>query len=92
MQFSYPAVFEKKKDGRFTGYFPDLEGIEISGDDLDDAIRNAILAENDWLTLELDEDEPMLPTHTDISDMKLKKGELARNIAVHIRFFEGWDE
>jgi|LAHS01.1.fsa_nt_gb predicted RNase H-like HicB family nuclease len=92
MQFSYPAVFKKVKKDCYKGYFPDLDGIEVTGYSLDDAIRNAILAENDWILLELDEEEPQLPPHTEIADMELKKGEIARNIGVHIRFFEGWDE
>jgi predicted RNase H-like HicB family nuclease len=92
MQFSYPAIFRKVKKDLYTGYFPDLDGIQVTGYSLDDAIRNAIMAENDWILLELDEDEPRMPSHTDIDEMKLGKDEVARNVSVHIRLFEGWDE
>ena len=42
MTFTYPAVFTPKKEG--AGYyvaFPDLEGCEAQGPDLEDAIDNA---------------------------------------------------
>ena len=81
MKFTYPAVFKKEENGRFSGRFVDLEGCEVDGYSLDDAIRNAILAEGDWIRLELLEDEPVMPLITDIEDISLREGEIARNIA-----------
>ena len=92
MKFTYPAVFQKEENGRFSGRFVDLEGCEVDGYSLDDAIRNAILAEGDWIRLERLEDEPVMPLITDIEDISLREGEIARNIAVNVRFYEGWDE
>lgn len=92
MQFIYPAIFKKKKDGNYSGYFPDLACCEVTGYSLDDAIRNAIAAEYDWILLELDEDDPQMPLVSDLEDLKLKRGEIARNIGVHVRIVEGWDE
>jgi len=92
MTFTYPAVFKKQPDGSYTATFPDLTGIEVRGRDLDDAIRNARDAMFDWLTVEFDEEDPRLPMISEVRDLKLKRGETARNIEVHYRFFEGWDE
>ena len=49
MTFTYPAVFTPKKEG--AGYyvaFPDLEGCEAQGPDLEDAIDNAADAAYKW--------------------------------------------
>ena len=46
----------------------------------------------DWITLELSEDEPMIPYVSDIEDIEVKDGEIVRNISMNIRFYEGWDE
>ena len=85
-------MFKKEENGRYSGRFVDLEGCEVDGYSLDDAVRNAILAEGGWIRLELLEDEPVMPLITDIEDISLREGEIARNIAVNVRFYEGWDE
>ena len=64
----------------------------MTGYSLDDAIRNAIIEEGDWIRLELSEDEPEMPLITDIEDIELAEGEIKREIAVNVRFYEGWDE
>ncbi|WP_296065968.1 type II toxin-antitoxin system HicB family antitoxin [[Ruminococcus] lactaris] len=92
MKFIYPAVFKKKTDGGYDAYFPDLEFCEASGDTLDDAIDNANEAARTWITVELEEDEPILPHVSDPEDILLAEDELIRNISVNIRFYEGWDE
>ena len=53
---------------------------------------NANDAARDWLTLELSEEEPELPHVTDPADLELLEGDEVRNIAVNVRFYEGWDE
>ncbi|MBQ3786834.1 MAG: type II toxin-antitoxin system HicB family antitoxin [Lachnospiraceae bacterium] len=92
MKFTYPAVFKKREDGTWHGRFVDLDGLEVTGYSLDDAIRNAIIEEGDWIRLELSEDEPEMPLITDIEDIELEEGEIKREIAVNVRFYEGWDE
>lgn len=92
MKFTYPAIFKKTEDGRYKGYFPDLAMCEAEGDDLDDAIRNAIEAEGDWIRLELEEDEPDFPPVSDAHSLTLGEGEFVRSIGVIVRFYEGWDE
>ena len=91
MIFIYPAVFRKEGDGRYHAFFPDLECCYATGDTLEEAVDNANEAAYDWLYLEISEDGD-LPPVSDIHDIELQEGEEVRNIAVNIRFTEGWDE
>ncbi len=92
MIFIYPAVFRKKEDGRYHAFFPDLECCEASGDTLDEAVDNANEAARTWISVELEENDPVLPPITDPEDIKTQDGDIVRNISVNIRFYEGWDE
>lgn len=91
MKFIYPAVFRKTEAGSYEGYFPDLEHCYAKGDTLDDAVENANEAALDWISVELEEDAP-LPPVTDLHDIRLKEGEIVRNISVTYRFYDGWEE
>lgn len=91
MKFIYPAVFRATEDGKYKGFFPDLECCYAEGDTLDEAIENANDAAYDWISLELSEDGE-LPSISDEDDMELQEGDIVRNISVNIRFYEGWDE
>ena len=64
----------------------------ISGETLDDAIDNANEAARTWITVELEEEEPIFPHVSDLEDIELAEDEIVRNISVNIRFYEGWDE
>lgn len=92
MTFTYPAVFTKQTDGTYTGYFPDLAGIAVTGTSLDDVIRNARNAEDEWIRVEFEDDDPRFPHVTDLDEVVLEDGQIAREISVHFRFYEGWDE
>lgn len=92
MKFIYPAVFHKTEEGHYKGYFPDLECCYGEGETLDDAIESANEAARDWITLELSEDDPLIPYVSDIEDIEVKEGEIVHNISMNIRFYEGWDE
>ncbi len=92
MKFVYPAVFQKNEKGGYDAFFPDLECCRASGDTLDEAIENANEAAYDWISVELDEEECHLPNISEESDLKLKEGDIVRNISVNIKFYEGWDE
>lgn len=92
MNFVYPAIFRKTSDGKFYGFFPDLDCCQAFGDTLEEAVDNANAAAYDWLSLELSEDDAILPSISDESDLALLEGDIVRNISVHIRFYEGWDE
>ena len=61
MKFIYPAVFRKNESGGYDAYFPDLECCEASGDTLDDAIDNANEAARNWIMVEFEEENPVLP-------------------------------
>lgn len=92
MKFMYPAVFQKQEDGTYNGYFPDLECCYSTGDTLEEAIETANEAAYDWIRVELDEEEPNLPSISDPADLNLNPDDVVRIISVNIRFYEGWDE
>ena len=83
MKFIYPAVFHKTEEGHYKGYFPDLECCYGEGETLDEAIESANEAARDWITLELSEDEPMIPYVSDIEYIEVKDGEIIRNISMN---------
>lgn len=92
MKFIYPAVFQKKEDGGYHGYFPDLACCEADGPDLEETIEKANEACYDWITLELEEEKPFLPPVSDDTDIELKENEVLRHISVNIKMYEGWEE
>lgn len=93
MTFTYPAVFQPQEDGTYKGYFPDLEGCEFEGTDLDDALNNAIEEEREWITVETDENPgDGLPYVSDEEDIELQEGEFIREIAVIIHFEVGYSD
>ncbi len=59
---------------------------------MEEAVDDANEAARCWLTSELEEEEWMLPPVSDLKDLELNEGDVVRNIAVTIRFYEGWDE
>jgi predicted RNase H-like HicB family nuclease len=91
MTFTYPAVFKKVKGG-YEGSFPDLKGCVGRGKTLEEAILSAHEAARDWITLELGEEIPDMPSISEPGDLHPGKDETVRNICVTIRLFEGWDE
>ena len=91
MKFIYPAIFHKTENG-YRASFPDLEGIDILAETLEEAVDEANQAASEWLSAELQEEEPFLPPVSDPEDLDLLNGDVVRNICVTIRFYEGWDE
>lgn len=89
MKFMYPAVFRKNEDGTRNSR-PRMR--TSTGDTLDEAIENANEVAYNWITVELDEEEPNLPSISDPSDLNLTPEDIVRIISVNIRFYEGWDE
>ncbi len=92
MTFIYPVVVTKHDDGSYTGEFPDLKMCYCRGGSLQDCLDDAQQAAYNWIELELTEDDPQMPHVTDIADLTLDKNQEARNIKVHFRMMEGWDE
>ena len=73
MKFIYPAVFPTKlRKDIIKDISPDLECCYGEGETLDEAIESANEAARDWITLELSEDEPMIPYVSDIEDIEVK--------------------
>lgn len=91
MQFMYPAVFCKTQEGKYKGYFPDLEQCYAKGDTLDEVLNDAIEEARSWIRVEL-EDSFDLPPVSHPDELDLKEGEFVRTIAVTVRLTDGWDE
>lgn len=90
MTFTYPAVFRRKEDGTYEGFFPDLQGCVAKGETLDECINDAIEAERTWLWIELTEEEDTdLPFISDQDDLVLQEGDIVRNIEVILHLQEG---
>lgn len=92
MTIVYPIIFHEEPDGHIEGVFPDLTGCRASGPDLELAIRDAMEAEYNWIMVELEDEDAVLPPVSHLEDLALKEGEFARNISVKVRFVEGWEE
>lgn len=91
MTFTYPAVFvPHKEDAGFHAYFPDLEGCQADGPDLEDALDAAREAAYDWLLLELEEGGEF-PAQTHEADMELPEGGFVRKILVRIKLLPDSD-
>ena len=86
------SISQNPKKDTIKDISPDLECCYGEGETLDDAIESANEAARDWITLELSEDDPLIPYVSDIEDIEVKEGEIVRNISMNIRFYEGWDE
>ncbi|MDD3340272.1 MAG: type II toxin-antitoxin system HicB family antitoxin [Lachnospiraceae bacterium] len=92
MKFIYPAVFEQTEDKKYKGYFPDLEACYASGDSMMDAIDDAREAAANWIGIELEDPEAILPMPTEAKDIILKENQAISNIVVHVNVVGGWRE
>lgn len=93
MTFTYPAVMRLGDDGRYTGYFPDLDDCTFEGGTIDEAIDAAIAAEKSWIEVQMDEDDEYgakMPFISDHEDIPLQEGEFIRDIAVIMHFEVGY--
>ena len=78
--YIYPAIFDYEKDG-ISISFPDLPGCFSSGDNDEDAVRNA----KDALALHIysmEEDKDIIPNPTPFSKIKLEKNQIVVPIEV----------
>ena len=92
MTFIYPVILTRKEDGSWEGEFPDLAMCRCKGPTLHEALEDARLQAYDWIDLELQEENPVMPHVSDEEDLDLKEGQEVRRVMVHYRFTEGWDE
>ena len=78
--YIYPAIFDYEKDG-ISISFPDLPGCFSSGDNDEDAVKNA----KDALALHIysmEEDKDIIPNPTPFSKIKLVKNQIVVPIEV----------
>lgn len=78
-KYVFPAVFSEEDGGKYSVYFPDLEGCYTCGDNLQDAI---VMAE-DVLAFYLYDEEKAgnsIPSPTDINQVKLSGQEFVSYI------------
>ncbi|WP_026507735.1 type II toxin-antitoxin system HicB family antitoxin [Butyrivibrio sp. MC2013] len=93
MTIIYPAVVKENTDGSYCGYFPDLAECRFKGRDINFALDDAAASMYDWVRVELEEEEePYLPPVSEEKDIELSEGEFVRNICIHYRYTEGWEE
>ncbi|MCD8248588.1 MAG: type II toxin-antitoxin system HicB family antitoxin [Lachnospiraceae bacterium] len=92
MKFTYPAILHQQEDGRWLASLPDLEGCEVVGDTLDEAVDEANEAMYRWIEAEMAEDDAVLPPVSDAADLQLQVSDEVRNICINFRFTDGWDE
>ncbi len=94
MRFIYPAIVSPREDGSYEAYVPDLEGCRAKGFSIDDCLEEINAAVQNWISLELEEDNPFLPPVSDHEDLAglLGPGDQIRNVCVTYRILEGWDE
>lgn len=86
MTFIYPAVFTPhKEDSGYHAYFPDLEGCEADGPDLEDAMDNAREAARSWICVELEEEFVELPEVSHTDDLALEEGAFVRMMMIVVR-------
>ena len=66
MQLVYPACFYPCEEGGYTVIFPDLPGCVTEGDDLLEAMNNAIDAASGWLLFLIEDEKQQIPKSSDI--------------------------
>ncbi len=74
-----------KEDTGYHVYFPDLDRCEADGPDLDDALENAREAAYNWITVEMEEDEVLMPEVSHAEDIELPPGGFMRQIMVTVK-------
>lgn len=79
-KYVYPAVFTPEEDGRYSVFFPDLEGCYTCGDNLQDAIAMAedVLA---FVLYDSERDKSIIPKPSDRDSFDLEEGEFLNYIA-----------
>ncbi|MDD3617593.1 MAG: type II toxin-antitoxin system HicB family antitoxin [Lachnospiraceae bacterium] len=92
MKYQYPAVFKQTNDNTYKACFPDLEGCTASGDSLMDVIDEAREAAADWISVELEDPEAVLPFPSEEKDITLQENETVRMITVNVSIVGGWAE
>lgn len=70
----YPAIFQYEDNGRYSIYFPDIEGCVTCGDSINNAYEMAVSALG--LTLSyLEEEKQPIPSPSDIKEIVLEENQ-----------------
>ena len=80
-KYVYPAIFTPEESGKYSVFFPDIEGCSTFGNDLSDAIEMA----EDSLSLmlyDMEEDNEEIPTPTRLEDVVVEKPSFVNYISV----------
>ena len=84
MEYVYPAIFHKNKDGSYTVTYPDLSGCISEGKTLGNALSMAQSALKQWIGYLLDK-ELEIPTASAFEDIKTSKNELVNFICIEVK-------
>lgn len=79
-RYTYPAIFTSEEKGRYSVYFPDLEGCYTCGDDINDALFMG----EDALAMTLynyENEAKAIPKASSFDDISLNDGEFVNYIA-----------
>ncbi|MCL2046112.1 MAG: type II toxin-antitoxin system HicB family antitoxin [Oscillospiraceae bacterium] len=90
-KYSYPAVFEKEKEGGYSIYFPDIDGCYTQAEDIANGIENA----SDALCLmlyELEREGKPIPKSSSIKSIIANDEDIITLIACDTMFYKNYFE
>ena len=90
-KYTYPAIFEKEREGGYTIFFPDVEGCYTQSENISEGIENA----EDALCLMLFEYEKEgnpIPKATNLKDIKTTDENFVSLIACDTQFYKNYFE
>ena len=85
MKFIYPAVFRKTENAIMPSSRI-LNAARLPATLWTTLSKMQMKACRNWITVELEEEEPNMPYVSDIEDIEIKDGDIVRNISVNIQF------
>ena len=83
MEYVYPAIFHKNKDGSYTVVYPDLPGCISEGKTLGNALSMAQSALKQWIAYLVDKEQE-LPSPSAVETIELTAGELVNLVCAEI--------
>jgi len=84
MEYVYPAIFHKNKDGSYTIVYPDLPGCISEGKNLGNALFMAQSALKQWLGYLADKEQE-IPSPSALEDIKASKNELVNFVCAEVK-------
>lgn len=79
-KYVYPAIFTPEEEGKYSVFFPDLDGCYTCGDDLKDALfmANDILA---FVLYDYEKEGREIPDPSNAEDVKKEEGDFVNYVA-----------